>query len=116
MRSSPTNTVGQRICQLETSDAIKADALNQGTNDVQTEDQLFKIYDVLERLRIAGLPLDENLFEQVRHKMDMFLPERHKLRIALKILKTRYRKLKRRERRKECRLLNDSLSLDEESE
>lgn len=48
--------------------------------------------------------------------MDMYLPERHKLRIALKILKTRYRKIKRRERRKECKLLNDSMSLEESDE
>lgn len=83
----------------DADDASVTSSLNvSATSDQQAKDvnNIYKICEIIDSLVDAGCEFNELLFEQIRYKMDLSLPVASKIKITLKILKTKHRKLKRR--------------------
>lgn len=84
----------------------------QPTTEEQIAVMKEKIHDSMEKLQSVGVVLDISFFDQVRQKINLDETELEKLKIIYKIMKTRYRKLKRKEKRKDPLQFKGGVSAD----
>jgi hypothetical protein len=69
----------------------------------------------LEKLTKKGVIIDQNFFASVKAKVDPKTSSHELLKVGLKIVKTKLRKLKRRDRKKLEKIMEEDLSADEDS-
>lgn len=101
----------EALCaSVKPAEATEERLLQPKVSSVSVEERMI---DLLEKLKRFGVNLDASFFIGVQNKIDPKTPDSDLLKVSLKILKTKLRKVKRRDRRRTVKALNSEDSDDD---